>query len=145
VNKVRRPARQPVRPAVMFELLHAARQLEEQLESALATADLSMAKYRVLAQLAAYGKPMSLGQLAARHKCVRSNMTQLVDRLESDGLVRRVGDPEDRRSVRAELTPLGRTRQVAGAGAVERVQVEFSAALPARDRLALERALAALR
>jgi len=38
---------------------------------------------------------------------VRSNITQLVDRLEKDGLVRRRSDPDDRRSVRAALTPAG--------------------------------------
>jgi len=38
---------------------------------------------------------------------VRSNITQLMDRLEKDGLVRRRADRDDRRSVLAELTPAG--------------------------------------
>ena len=36
-------------------------------------------------------------------------MTQLVDRLEADGLVRRVADPTDRRSVKAEITDEGQS------------------------------------
>jgi len=50
---------------------------------------------------------MSLSDLADNQHCVRSNITQLVDRLEQDGLVRRRHDPADRRGVLAELTPPG--------------------------------------
>ena len=38
----------------------------------------------------------------------RSNVTGLVDRLERDGLVRRVDDPEDRRVNLVEMTEAGR-------------------------------------
>jgi DNA-binding MarR family transcriptional regulator len=37
-------------------------------------------------------------------------MTQLVDRLEADGLVTRTSDPADRRSVLAAITEEGRRR-----------------------------------
>ena len=40
----------------------------------------------------------------------RSNVTGLVDRLERDGLVRRVDDPEDRRVNLVEMTEAGRER-----------------------------------
>jgi DNA-binding MarR family transcriptional regulator len=98
----------------------------------------------VLSKLAEAGGPLALSDLAARLSCVRSNMTQLVDRLEADGLVRRVDDAADRRSVRAELTPLGQKRQAAGARQVEKVRRAFASSLPQADRAALERALAAL-
>jgi DNA-binding MarR family transcriptional regulator len=39
---------------------------------------------------------------------VKSNITQLVDRLEGDGLVERQPDPNDRRARLATLTPAGR-------------------------------------
>ena len=51
---------------------------------------------------------MPLGQLAERLSCVKSNITQLVDRLEADGLVARQPDPGDRRSKLAGLTAAGR-------------------------------------
>lgn len=130
---------------VMFSLLHAAHALEARLEGALAAVGLSMAKYGVLSQLAEAGEPLTLSHLAGRRSCVRSNMTQLVDRLEADGLVRRVDDPADRRSVLAALTPLGEERRAAGARQMENVQREFMTSLPEADRAALERALAALK
>lgn len=103
-----------------------------------------MSKLGVLTQLVDAGTPLALSELAARLSCVRSNMTQLVDRLESDGLVRRVDDPADRRSVLAAVTDLGEARQAAGAGELAKVREEFTATLPAGDRAALTRALAAL-
>lgn len=102
------------RPNVVASILQAARAIEERREAALATMGLSTAKQSALTKLAESGEPLTLSDLAARLSCVRSNMTQLVDRLEADGLVRRVDDPADRRVVRAELTPLGRKRQVEG-------------------------------
>ena len=85
-----------------------------------------MAKHSALTNLAEAGRPVTLSELAEMLSCVRSNITQLVDRLESDGLVRRVADPEDRRSVRAELTDLGREKQSAGSTELAKVQHEIS-------------------
>ncbi|GAB4112790.1 MAG: MarR family transcriptional regulator [Roseiflexaceae bacterium] len=39
--------------------------------------------------------------------CDKSTMTRIVDRLEQDGLAKRVGDPDDRRAQRVLLTPRG--------------------------------------
>jgi DNA-binding MarR family transcriptional regulator len=82
--------------------------------------------------------------LASRIQCVRSNVTQLVDRLEAEGLVGRVHDASDRRSIRAVLTPEGKARQRAGRQQLERVQQRFGASLPSTDRAAFARVLAAL-
>jgi DNA-binding MarR family transcriptional regulator len=51
-----------------------------------------------------------LGDLAEDLDTTPRNVTGLVDHLERDGLVERVPDPEDRRSVHARLTEAGRTR-----------------------------------
>jgi DNA-binding MarR family transcriptional regulator len=51
-----------------------------------------------------------LGDLAGDLEFTPRNITGLVDHLERDGLVERVPDPEDRRSVRARLTEAGRAR-----------------------------------
>lgn len=53
---------------------------------------------------------MPLGELADDLVTTPRNVTGLVDHLERDGLVERVPDPEDRRSVRARLTTDGRAR-----------------------------------
>ena len=126
---------------VMFSLLEAAHALEQRLEAALAEVGLSMAKYGVVSELASAGEPLALSELAARQSCVRSNMTQLIDRLETDGLVRRVDDPADRRSVRAAITRLGQERAAAGARAMRRVEEDFAASIPPRDRAVLSRML----
>jgi len=76
--------------------------------------------------------------------CVRSNITQLVDRLEADGLVRRLKDPQDRRTVRAAVTRLGLERQTAGAKEVAKVQAELLKTLGGINQGALRRALSAI-
>lgn len=128
----------------IFELLHAAHALEEKVEESLSRAGLSMAKYAMLTQLVAADGPVSLSELAALLSCVKSNITQLVDRLEGEGLVERVDDPSDRRSVRAAITEAGKARQAAGAAEVDRLHAEFAAAVGLEDRQALERLLTAL-
>ena len=124
-------------------LLHAAQAVGDQLEAALNELGLSMAKQSALTKLAEAGEPLTLSDLAARLSCVRSNITQLVDRLEGDGLVRRVNDSTDRRSVRAELTVSGIEKQKAGATAMTRVQDMLSKKVSGTDLSALESALEA--
>jgi DNA-binding MarR family transcriptional regulator len=51
-----------------------------------------------------------LGDLAEDLESTPRNITGLVDHLERDGLVERIPDPQDRRSVRARLTAAGRER-----------------------------------
>jgi DNA-binding MarR family transcriptional regulator len=104
--------------------------VEERLEAALEPFGLSVAKFGVLAKLVAAGEPLPLGTLAERMACVRSNMTQLIDRLEADKLVRRVDDPGDRRSIRAELTKEGRERYAEVLKIVEQTECELFSGLP---------------
>lgn len=119
--------------------------LEAKLESALDQAGLSGAKYSVLSELVRSGEPLPLSELAARLSCVRSNMTQLVDRLEADGLVRRVACPTDRRSVKAEITEEGQKRQADGAQRVDKLDRELASLVSETDGAALRRMLMAFR
>ncbi len=121
---------------VMWSLMQAAHAVESQLEEG--------AKLAALTQLVEADEPVPLGELAARCACVRSNITQLVDRLEADKLVRRIDDAADRRSLRAAITPLGRERQAAGAKKVDEVRRKLGKALGAIDHAALKRALSDL-
>lgn len=129
---------------VTMSLLGAAQAVEARIESSLSPLGLSLAKLNVLGILVSATSPLTLGELAQRLACVRSNVTQLVDRLEADGLVRREADPADRRSIRAVVTDSGRERQHAGALALERVQSDISQALARFDTGHIERALSVL-
>ena len=92
----------------LFAVLHTSSVLEGRVEAKLSEIGLSLAKLAALHRLSEAGESLPLGQLAERLSCVKSNVTQLVDRLEADGLVSRASDPNDRRSRLAVLTDAGR-------------------------------------
>jgi DNA-binding MarR family transcriptional regulator len=92
----------------LISLLHTAYTAQDEIESKLDAVGLSMAKLFALKALSDAGESLPLGQLAERLSCVKSNITQLVDRLEADGFVARKPDPRDRRSRLAVLTSAGR-------------------------------------
>jgi len=125
-------------------LLDASRIQFARLEEALKSVGLSAAKYKVLSQIAKSREPVPLRLLAEEQQCVASNVTTLVDRLETDGLVRRVDDPADRRSKRAELTELGREKTEAGARVVAEVEATFAESLDPTEQLALAKVLSSL-
>jgi DNA-binding MarR family transcriptional regulator len=128
----------------IFEILGAAHALEAKLEGALDRAELSSPKYAVLHELVGAGHPLALSELANRLSCVKSNMTQLIDRLEADGLVQRVQCPGDRRLVKAEITPAGREREEAGTAEIAKLHSEFASKVQEEDRAAMRRLLSAL-
>ena len=68
--------------------------------------ELSPAQCHVL-HLIEPGRPIPMGQLAETLACHASNVTGLVDRLESRGLVRRHASTADRRVKVLDLTPAG--------------------------------------
>jgi DNA-binding MarR family transcriptional regulator len=95
-------------PVELLSLLHTAYAAQAEIESKLGVVGLSLPKLLALKALADAGDSLPLGQLAERLSCVKSNITQLVDRLEADGLVARQPDPGDRRARLAVLTAAGR-------------------------------------
>lgn len=123
----------------LLRLVHAAGDVGARLESSLSPLNLSMGKFSLLGKLAAAKEPLPLSQLADDCGCVRSNVTQLVDRLEADGLVTRVEHPTDRRSIRAALTALGRDRYRLAARAIDRTERELVASWQEADRAAFAR------
>src|SRR6266568_4415823 len=145
MNKPRgKVARRAAPKALVFSLLETAEAVEARLEAALSPTGLSMAKLAVLHVLVEAREPLPLSDLAERQHCVRSNITQLVDRLEKDGLVRRRADPDDRRSVLAELTPAGEQAHAKGVRALADAQRAIVKALKAGEATSLQNALTAL-
>lgn len=139
------PSTSSTTPALALQMIGVVHEMEAQLESALGQAGLSLAKFGVISRLSEAGESLSLGCLAERCSCVRSNMTQLIDRLEVDRLVERVSDPTDRRTIRAVLTPEGRTRYQEGLRLLEETEQGLFTQLSATDRAALARLIQALK
>jgi DNA-binding MarR family transcriptional regulator len=86
---------------------------------------LTCTQFHVLKVLLMAGEPMQLGQIAEKLRSVRSNATQMVDRLAAEGLVERIYDPADRRRVLAQITEEGRRRCEAGSKAVVGIEQDL--------------------
>jgi len=131
--------------SLTIQLLGTLHAVEDRLEAALEPLGLSLAKLGALSHLVTAGEPLPLGTLAERCACVRSNITQLVDRLEAEKLVVRSDDPRDRRSVRAELTEEGRSRHAAGLRALGKAERQLLSHLQQEQRDSLLEALRSLK
>jgi DNA-binding MarR family transcriptional regulator len=129
----------------LAEILGTLHAVETRLEAALEPTGLSLAKFKTLHTLMAAGEPLPLRALAEHCACVRSNITQLVDRLEADKLVVRADDPSDRRSIRAELTAEGRARYKTAFRALQAAENEVLGQIPKEQRGLLVEMLRSLR
>src|SRR5258705_11367384 len=127
-----------------FAVLHTSGVLETRVESKLSDVVLSIAKLAALHVRAKAGESLPLGQLAERLSCVKSNVTQLVDRLEADGLVSRAADPNDRRSRLAVLTAAGRKAYAKGIEIQSQAEKELFSALSNEESKKLHELLAKL-
>ncbi|HXY71701.1 MAG TPA: MarR family transcriptional regulator [Actinomycetota bacterium] len=80
------------------------------LEDTVAELGLDHAEYKLLVRLrsCAPGARESAGELSRALVMSSGGMTNLLDRLEERGLIRRISDPDDRRSVLVELTAAGK-------------------------------------
>jgi DNA-binding MarR family transcriptional regulator len=108
-----------------------------------APSELTIAQLSALATVVRSG-PIGVGQLAEAEVLPSPAMTRLADKLEEAGMVTRGPNPADRRGVLLVATAagrelIGRRHEASNAWLAERLE-----ALPAADRLALERAVPAL-
>ena len=122
-------------------LLRAADRARVVLEAALIGTDLTPQKFNVLMELASMpGGRLPLCQLAERLIRSAPNVSGLIDRMETQGLVRRVRADEDRRVVFAEITEAGWDALPDAAQAVFAAEQEVFSEVGMHDR----RVLAAL-
>jgi MarR family 2-MHQ and catechol resistance regulon transcriptional repressor len=89
------------------KLLRASRAIISRVEPRLADTCLTSTQLGVLEAVLHKG-PMTQRDLGRRVLTSAGNMTDVIDKLEGRGLLRRVRSAEDRRSVRIELTTEGR-------------------------------------
>ncbi|MBD2518554.1 MarR family transcriptional regulator [Nostoc sp. FACHB-973] len=94
---------------IIGRILRIARLLEKHRESILVEYGLNVWSFDVLATLRRQGQPFRLKPTELYSLLMLSSgaMTNRIDRLEQDGIVTRVRDAEDRRSVMVQLTPKG--------------------------------------
>jgi DNA-binding MarR family transcriptional regulator len=84
------------------------KRLHKLLDDTVAEYDLTSGEWHLLGKLRR--GPSSPGKLADQFDLSSGAMTNRLDRLEEQGLIRRLPDPDDRRGVHVELTPEGQTR-----------------------------------
>ncbi len=90
------------------KLIRASRAVFARLEPLLAKTGLTATQFGVLEALLHKGA-MTQRELGRKVLTSAGNMTDVLDKLEARALLRRVRSTEDRRSVRVELTPAGRS------------------------------------
>jgi len=85
------------------------RRLRRRMDETLADHDLSYEEWGLLGHLKLAGSPYTStpGKLAEKQGLSSGAMTNRLDRLEEDGLIRRRPDTDDRRSLQVELTEKG--------------------------------------
>jgi DNA-binding MarR family transcriptional regulator len=112
------------------------RRIKRGMEATLADFDLTHGDWQVLSTLRNRGKLQrhTPGALATYLELSSGAMTSRLDRLEEAGLVRRVPDPEDRRSVEIEITAEGRARWEEAASIQARKEAFFVGALTDAER-----------
>jgi DNA-binding MarR family transcriptional regulator len=106
---------------------------------------LSTARFNLLKHLAHNGGRLTPGELCLRLLCDKANVTRLLDGLESEELLQRIPDPQDKRRLFIALTPTGSQRLAeADAAYLAAIRTNFSA-LPAQESTALAALLAQLK
>jgi len=85
---------------------HLRKKLDQDMQ-AMTSYPVTRTQFILLLLISREGSP-KLARLAEEMNVQPSAITVLIDRLEKLNYVKRITDPDDRRSVRVELTPLGR-------------------------------------
>ena len=109
--------------AAVTSLMRAQQVLMARLNDLLRPHGLTFPRYEALMLLSfTRAGALPLGKIGERLQVHRTSVTNIIDKLEADGLVRRVPHAEDRRATLAEITDAGpRQRQGGHRGAQRRV------------------------
>jgi DNA-binding MarR family transcriptional regulator len=124
---------------VLSRVTRLARHLDRQRSVIFARHDLETWTFDVLSALRRADPPhqLSPGQLVDQTLVTSGTMTNRIDQLARRGLVRRRPDPTDARSVRVQLTPLGRRRVDQALAELVAHEQTLLAALAGTERAAL--------
>jgi DNA-binding MarR family transcriptional regulator len=107
------------------------KRIKKGMERVVAEHDLTLPEWHVMSRLRLRRADhrSSPGELASDLELSSGAMTSRLDRLERQGYVRRLPDPDDRRAVVIELTPAGREAWDRTAGIAGRREAFFASAL----------------
>ena len=100
-----------------LRLLSCTMAIEKDVQRRFAARGATLARFDVLAALDRHGEGMTMGALSRALLVSNGNVTQLVQKLARDGLVRITTPPADRRASIVRLTAKGRTEFAALAAA----------------------------
>jgi len=111
---------EPARPmAAVTSIMRAQQILLARLNDLVAPQGLTFPRYEALMLLSFTRRgALPLGKVGERLQVHRTSVTNIVDKLEADGLVRRVPHEEDRRATLAVITPAGRRAAAAATEAL---------------------------
>jgi DNA-binding MarR family transcriptional regulator len=117
--------------------------LKRTMEETLADHGLTHGEWSVLGMLKRKGPPYrrTPGQLARHANLSTGAMTNRLDRLEKAGVIRRLPDPGDRRSIQVELTDAGHRAWAESVGTQGQKEELVVSALPKKDRAQLNELL----
>ncbi len=138
------PVTEPVskqRLRVWLRLLRAHRVIESRLREELRAHDSTLPRFDVMATLDRYRDGLRMSELSAKLKVSNGNVTGIVERLVSEGLVERAAVAGDRRAMRVRLTDEGVARFAEMAAEHERWIDELLGGLAPEELEVLVRAL----
>ena len=112
--------------------------LQASVDDALKPHGLSFARYEALVLLSFSQRgSLPMRMMGERLQLHPTSITNIVDRLEADGLARRLPHPSDRRTTLVELTDAGRERLTAATEAVTTAEFGFVGLDERRTRAAV--------
>lgn len=131
------PDLDPTIEGIVERIQGLSRYIRRTMDETMSETGLNFGEWGVLGMLRRPGPPYrrTPGQLATWARLSGPAMTNRLDRLEAAGLVRRLPDPNDRRSVQVELTEVGHRAWEESVGMqAAKEELITSAALNAKER-----------
>ncbi|HET6954441.1 MAG TPA: MarR family transcriptional regulator [Acidimicrobiales bacterium] len=123
---------EPLAMYAAISLIHAQQTVTTVIDRALKPLDLTFARYEVLMLLSFASRgSLPITKVGERLLVHPTGITRLVDKLETQGLVRREQHPDDRRSVLVAITAQG--RRVAAEATTVLGEIRFGFSMPADE------------
>ena len=136
LGKLQLPPNAPFEQQFFALLTRICRQLVQHADQIKASGMLSPPQLWFLKRLYDAGAPQPISFFADGVYSNRSNASQMIDRLEADGLVYRISNPRDRRSVLVQLTDAGLERMHHAEASHMQLARELLAPLTEEERVA---------